>query len=111
MNDELVKRCNGPDDVSLWTTPWVSGTRAAAYFGPVNVEVFSASPKSSKNNTRRLNGAMSKLLRNLQDKAYKLEANAVVGIEVTIDPFAEEKGKDGVRFNVIGTAARLEPLL
>ena len=99
----------GPEEVSLYTSPWVSGTRAAAYFGPLNVELFSPNPKDQKNNERRLNRYMQKLVKGLQDKAYKLGANAVVGLEITIDPFAEEGNKKGVRFLVVGTAAKLEP--
>ena len=28
------------EEVELYTSPWVSGTRAAAYFGPISSELF-----------------------------------------------------------------------
>ena len=31
---------NSENDVELYTSPWVSGTRAAAYFGPISSELF-----------------------------------------------------------------------
>ena len=38
--------------------------------------------------------------------------NAVVGLEVTLDPFArkEETDASGLRLHAVGTAAKLEPL-
>ncbi len=46
------------------------------------------------------------------DKARSLGANAVVGLEVTLDPFARsaENEATGLRLHAVGTAAKLEPL-
>ena len=55
--------------------------------------------------------AERELLESLRDKARGLGANAVVGLEVTLDPFAlSEKGTTGLRLHAVGTAAKLEPL-
>ena len=56
--------------------------------------------------------AERELLESLRDKARSLGANAVVGLEVTLDPFAqaEEKEVTGLRLHAVGTAAKLEPL-
>ena len=57
-------------------------------------------------------GAVETLLESLRDKARTLGANAVVGLEVTLDPFARNSENDatGLRLHAIGTAAKLEPL-
>jgi hypothetical protein len=83
------------EDVELYTSPWVSGTRAAAYFGPIE----------------GWTKAERELLESLRDKARGLGANAVVGPEVTLDPFGKsEEGATGLRLHAVGTAAKLEPL-
>ena len=85
-----------PRDVSLYTSPWVTGTRAMAYFGPVSCAV-----KYRGNWDRTLDRAIF----GVQRTAARLGANSVVGVEMTIDPFAEP-----ALVTVIGTAANLEPL-
>jgi len=101
-----------PDsDVELYTSPWVSGTRAAAYFGPISSELF-LPDDSLEDRTAAWTRAERALLESLRDKARTLGANAVVGLEVTLDPFAhdEEKEGTGLRLHAVGTAAKLEPL-
>lgn len=99
------------DDVDLYTSPWVSGTRAAAYFGPISSEMFLPDdPDADRSDA--WTKAEHELLTSLRDKARTLGANAVVGLEVTLDPFAESRktGDKGLRLSAVGTAAKLEPL-
>lgn len=101
-----------PDqDVELYTSPWVSGTRAAAYFGPISSELF-LEDNSVEDRTEAWTKAERELLESLRDKARSLGANAVVGLEVTLDPFARAAESDatGLRLHAVGTAAKLEPL-
>jgi hypothetical protein len=99
------------EEVELYTSPWVSGTRAAAYFGPISSELFL--PDSSvEDRSEAWSKAERELLESLRDKARVLGANAVVGLEVTLDPFAvlAETATTGLRLHAVGTAAKLEPL-
>jgi len=100
-----------PDEVELYTSPWVSGTRAAAYFGPISSELF-LEDDSVDDRVEAWTRAERELLESLREKARSLGANAVVGLEVTLDPFAHEEEKDatGLRLHAVGTAAKLEPL-
>jgi hypothetical protein len=99
------------DDVELYTSPWVSGTRAAAYFGPISSEMFLADD-AVEDRSVAWGKAERELLESLRDKARNLGANAVVGLEITLDPFAraEATGNTGLRLHAVGTAAKLEPL-
>ena len=99
------------DEVELYTSPWVSGTRAAAYFGPISSELF-LEDDSVDDRVEAWTRAEKELLESLREKARSLGANAVVGLEVTLDPFAkaEEKDTTGLRLHAVGTAAKLEPL-
>ena len=98
-------------DVELYTSPWVSGTRAAAYFGPISSELFLLDD-SVKDRSEAWSKAERELLESLRDKARSLGANAVVGLEVTLDPFARsaDGASTGLRLHAVGTAAKLEPL-
>ena len=99
------------DDVDLYTSPWVSGTRAAAYFGPISTELF-LEDSAGGNRSEAWCKAEIELLESLRDRARALGANAVVGLEVTLDPFAHSKTDDarGLLLHAVGTAAKLEPL-
>jgi len=98
-------------DVELYTSPWVSGTRAAAYFGPISSELL-LEDEAVEDRTEAWTKAERELLESLRDKARSLGANAVVGLEVTLDPFArlEDTETTGLRLHAVGTAAKLEPL-
>jgi uncharacterized protein YbjQ (UPF0145 family) len=100
-----------PAEVELHASPWVSGTRAAAYFGPISSGLFLADT-SVEDRSEAWERAERELLESIRDKARALGANAVVGLEVTLDPFAEGQatGKTGLRLHAVGTAAKLEPL-
>ncbi len=99
------------EDVELYTSPWVSGTRAAAYFGPISSELF-LEDAQVEDRSAAWTKAERELLEALRDKARALGANAVVGLEVTLDPFAQapESGATGLRLHAVGTAAKLEAL-
>ena len=102
---------NSENDVELYTSPWVSGTRAAAYFGPISSELF-LQDDQVEDRSSAWTKAERELLESLRDKARLLGANAVVGLEVTLDPFARCPRSDatGLRLHAVGTAAKLEPL-
>lgn len=85
-----------PRTVELYTSPWVSGTRAAAYFGPVMCKV------KHRNDWDR---TLDRAIFGVQRIAARLGANSVVGVEMTIDPFAEPP-----LVTIIGTAATLESM-
>jgi uncharacterized protein YbjQ (UPF0145 family) len=80
----------------MYSSPWVTGTRASEYFGPVTV---TAKFKHSWDATIR------RALRHLQASTAILGANSVVGVEMAIDPFA-----DPPVLTIVGTAAELLPM-
>ena len=91
--------------VGLWTCPWVSGSRAAAYYGPVEHEMV----------IDEFNDVVYEAF--LED--YKIhvvrktegEVTDVVGIELSIDPFYETlEGVKCCRMHIVGTGAKLEAL-
>ena len=100
----------GPEDVELYVSPWVSGTRAAAYFGPVSVSVFLPDGEVVDRATEWAQAFETDLLEALKKKAWLMGANSVIAVEVNLDPFAEEDGKVGLKVWAIGTAAKLESL-
>ena len=68
---------NSENDVELYTSPWVSGTRAAAYFGPISSELF-LQDDQVEDRSSAWTKAERELLESLRDKARLLGANAVV---------------------------------
>lgn len=113
MTEQAAKESKSqvPDDVDLYTSPWVSGTRAAAYFGPISSELF-LEDSSVASRADAWAKAEVELLESLRDRGRVLGANAVVGLEVTLDPFShcKETGAPGLLLQAVGTAAKLEPL-
>ena len=111
MAESSAGALEAENEVELYTSPWVSGTRAAAYFGPISSELF-LPDDSVEDRSAAWTKAERELLESLRDKARTLGANAVVGLEVTLDPFAElaETTSTGLRLHAVGTAAKLEPL-
>ena len=99
-------------DVELYTSPWVSGTRAAAYFGPISSELF-LPDDSLEDRTAAWIRAERELLESLRDKARTLGANQRVEFGLRQQDDAdqnEEKDGTGLRLHAVGTAAKLEPL-
>lgn len=86
------------EDIALYAAPWVSGTRAQRYNGTLTVML---EPTCGDFDTN-----LNMLLDILIDKAVIAEVNAVVGVEIVIDPFYGKFGK----YSASGTAALLEPL-
>lgn len=95
--------------VELYLSPWVSGTRAAASFGPIHSEVFVVEELVRDRENEWLL-AEEELLDLLARRAECLGANAIVGLELEADPFAEIGVLRGLRLHATGTAAKLEPL-
>jgi len=101
--DESYLKPAPEEGVELYTSPWVGGTKAAVYFGPIISEIFIPDEEDWTNATARL-------YESLREKARLLGANAVVGIESSVDPFATRDGVSGLLYRAGGTAAVLEPL-
>ena len=98
-------RCTDAD-VELYWSPWVSGTRSAAYFGSVSSEFFLKGGIADE--PLGWEKAEHELLESLRDKARRLGANAVIGLAVTLDPFARsEEGESGMHLHAAGTAVKL----
>ena len=97
------------DGVALFTSPWVSGLSAKAYFGPISVELWIDDGVESEREALWVS-AEARLLENLREKAFKLGANAVVGVDITLNPFAVHKTTNTpcLYLHVVGTAAKLE---
>ncbi len=97
------------DEVLLYHGPWVKGARALDYFGMLEVERFL--PDEGRTDDS-LEGALEEVCASMQYKAFSLGANAVVGVELTLDPFAREgEHAEGLRLHLNGTAAKLGKLL
>jgi hypothetical protein len=86
-------------DVTLHSSPWITGTRAQSYLGPITTTHRGITTETF---ARRLTAAY----KTLERKAAKLGANAVVGVETIIDPWADK----GIQIRIVGVAAKLEPL-
>ncbi len=97
------------DSVVLYTSPWVQGTRATAYFGPVTSSIFLPEKKLGERYEYWINGQQD-LLQSLCRKAKKMGGNSVVGLEISMDPFAKHDGEEGLYLQAVGTVAKLEPL-
>lgn len=85
-------------DVLLSINPWVGGTRAKGYWGPIKIERMVSGPSWEE--------AIDAILEDAADEARVRCCNAVVGMEITCDPYRPNGGH--IRFE--GTAADLEPL-
>lgn len=88
--------------VDMYSSPWVSGTRAAAYFGVVT--------SGALGTHETFEADMDAVLQELAEKTSRLGANAVVGLETTIDPFCDDEKPNVLKIHTVGTAAKLEPL-
>ncbi len=97
-------------DIELYQAPWVTGTRAKTHFGPISAEIF-VDDKEPARRSAWMKGLLE-LLERLRNKARVLCANAVVNLEITLDPFAysNDGARPGVRLSAQGTAVILESL-
>ena len=106
----LLKKPAEPADIELYQEAWVAGTRAKTHFGPISAEIF-VDDKEPGRRSEWLK-ALLELLERLRNKARVLCANAVVNLEITLDPFAysNDGARPGVRLSAQGTAVILESL-
>jgi hypothetical protein len=100
--------------VGLFTSPWVSGSRACGYAGPQHVTVFLRDDRRAATEAKRVvqwKRALARLRSKMRDKARSVGCNAIVGLETWIDLWATDaKGRPGTRLAASGTGAKLEPL-
>jgi uncharacterized protein YbjQ (UPF0145 family) len=97
------------EEVEIHTSPWVSGARSVVHFGPVKADFFLADDLID--DSAAFTKAEDELLEALRDKARARGANAVLGLEVTLDPFARsETGVSGMSLRAVGTAVRVGPI-
>ena len=88
----------------------MSGTRAAAYFGPISAQAFV--DNRGDDSGVAWEKAEVEVMDSLRLKTHALGGNAVVGVEVTADPWGtcKKTGATGLVVMAVGTAARLEAL-
>ncbi len=95
-------------DIKLYEEAWAPGTRTKAQLGPISCEVF-VDDREPAPITAWIK-AQLKLLEVLRDEARAVCANAVLGLEITLDPFAYASSGEhsGVRLSARGAAVILE---
>jgi hypothetical protein len=99
------------EEIELYACAWVPGTRVNAYFGPVSSEIF-LRDSEVQDRGNEWSAAQCELLDKLRNHARVKRANAVIGLEMSLDPFARcpRTGARGLYLYAVGTAAKLEPL-
>ena len=101
----------GEKTVRLFTNPWVSDTVAEAYYGPVKVEMFLPDLLDKKEDLRTRKARWTQLKLNLRhavkEEVRRLGGNALVGMEVSVDPFSQMNDQPGVLMTAVGTATKL----
>ena len=101
-----------PSGIGLYARAWVPGTRVEAYFGPVQSELF-LEDRDAPDRASAWAEAQLEVLEVLRERARIKQANAVIGVELVLDPFARcpRSGASGLYLCAVGTAAMLHPLL
>lgn len=89
-------------EIALTANPWISGTRAAGWYGPVEVKQPVAG--------RCWEDAIDSVLEEAAAQARALGPNAVLNVEINVSPFAQRNGEPCPTIELKGTAAKLEPL-
>jgi hypothetical protein len=118
LSEENLKRFRTDSDnkpestcshIDLFVGASVPGTQVHAYFGPVEVEMF-LRDRDVFDRDFQWGEAQLSLLERLSDLAREKEANAVIGLEVSLDPFAccRSTGERGLQLLARGTPAKLE---
>ncbi len=105
--DGLVQKPLTAEDIKIYTSPWVSGTRAAAYFGPVSHEFSRVRPPGKKQREKFMLDSFVEILTGLRVIVLDMGGNAIVGLELQVDPFIRG---NGISWVATGTAAKLEAL-
>ena len=72
-----------PDDIGLWASPWVSGTRAKSYMSPYTIY----------RSGQHLNALLNACVKAFQAKAASIGATDVTAVEINIDPWPEPPAK------------------
>lgn len=93
-------------EIQVYSSPWVSRTRAQAYFGPISAE-YIVRREAGVDLSLQYEKGMNELRESICTKARELGANSVIGCERTVDPFFEDQA---IRLHIVGTAARLEDM-
>lgn len=93
------------DRFIISASPWMSGTSALRYMGPVECVTIVPWERGD------IEAGFYAMLDDVRRKCEEIEANACMGSEVSLDPFnTTALGEPAVRMSVVGTATRLEPL-
>lgn len=92
--------------MNLTSNALISGIRPVAYLGKIEAEIFLAYGLIFR--PLVFEKAFEELLTRIEDKAMRLTANYIVGVDMSADPFFEERGQKGILCTVSGTAARFE---
>lgn len=95
--------------IEFSTSPWIAGTYAIQYWGPVRAEVFLPGDPSRQ----EVHRGYLRLRRKLRQRACLLSAQQAthcVGLEENIDPWAERDGVKGMLMSAVATMAQLAPL-
>ena len=102
--NERQKRYNDLQEklgISFYDSPWVPGTRAAAYFGPVRYSIIVDYGEA-------VSIGMWDALEYMMRRAHDMGGNSVVGLERSLIMLS---CGDHVKIDCVGTAARLEALV
>jgi uncharacterized protein YbjQ (UPF0145 family) len=95
--------------VDLYESPWVSGMRAASYYPATMAEIFLLDSEVIDREAEWTEAEIN-LLDLMRSKAESLGCNAVVGMDIMMDPFAETEAGCGLRLRAVGTPVVLESL-
>lgn len=72
--------------IQFYASPWVQGTMVAAYFGPVGHELL-----FPDDGVLGWAEGMQRVIEIMAENAKSMGANAVVGCEMTLEPFPEHR--------------------
>ena len=95
------------DEIQIFTSPWVNGTRAESYFGGTETDAFIEYGNGLEEIILK---GINEVIEKMKVKARGLKANSVVGFDLQIDPYKEINGVKGMYFIAQGTIAKLVPL-
>ena len=109
VNGDAVYRQPRKGGVDLFHYPHVGGTHAKN-LGLVSLSMFVPDEASREGRFLRWCKAETELYKSLKDRTRTLGGNAVVGCEISLDPFAVDaaSGSIGLSLCAVGTATVLE---
>lgn len=106
--DGLVLVPKTIEDIKVYTSPWVSNTRATRYYGPVIKDLRKVRPEDPEKREALVLESFIEIITDLRRAVLEIGGNAVVGLELKVDPFVHG---DVIWWEAAGTAAQLKPLL